>query len=78
MGGRLVCSFCSIGEDETTDYFECDHIFPLEANGMLPGLAEHEWENTRPLCHSCHQLRQIEQARVRHARGEPARLGGSV
>lgn len=63
----LVCHWCLAREDETTAWFEIDHILPLERGGA------DEFRNTRPLCADCHTIRHALERHSRHARGLSAR-----
>lgn len=65
--GVLVCHWCLAREDETTAWFEIDHILPLERGGL------DEFRNTRPLCNDCHTIRHALERHSRHARGLSAR-----
>jgi len=51
LGGKLVCYMCGVKEGVTHMQFQCDHLFGIEDGG------DDEFDNTRPICSSCHLIK---------------------
>lgn len=62
--GPLVCRFCGKCETETRMGFEIDHIVSVEDGGA------DVFENTEPLCSSCHWVRNSLRHRTKRERAD--------